>query len=490
MEAIWYNLGQAWRWIWDNIFYINIILAIVIVFFQRRDPKAVWTWLLALYFLPVIGFFLYLLICQDYRKQKMFRIKDAEDTFNRMLSRQEEQLLQQKVSVENLVYQEYRDLVLYNLETNGAVYTRGNDIQVFTDGVAKFEDLQEEIKKARKYIHMEYYIIQNDSVFGHIRKLLMDKAAEGVEVRILYDAMGCRMMPPWVIRELRQAGIKVAVFFPAILKWFQIRVNYRNHRKIVVIDGRVGYVGGFNIGEEYISKKRRFGYWRDTHLKLWGPSVMGLQLRFVLDWNFAAKENLFLKPDYFDMDGEECHGDKGVQIVASGPDSHSQEIRDNYLRLMHKAKDHIYIQTPYFVPDDSILSALIIAAKSGVDVRLMIPCKPDHPFVYWASYSYVGDLLEAGARCYAYQNGFLHAKMVTVDGIVSCCGTANMDIRSFQLNFEVNAVIYDQDTTRELENAFLKDMEKSEEITRERYAQRKLTVRVKEQISRLLSPLL
>ena len=176
--------------------------------------------------------------------------------------------------------------------------------------------------------------------------------------------------------------------------------------------------------------------------------------------------------------------------MASGPDSHSQEIRDNYLRLMHKAKDHIYIQTPYFVPDDAILSALIIAAKSGVDVRLMIPCKPDHPFVYWASYSYIWDLLEAGARCFTYRNGFLHSKLVTADGLVACCGTANLDIRSFQLNFEVNAVIYDQDTTEELEKAFLKDIGQSKEITRELYAQRSLIVRVKEQVSRLLSPLL
>lgn len=490
MESIWSFLGQAWRWVWDNIFYINIILAVFIVFFQRRDPKAVWTWLLALYFLPIVGFIFYLLICQDYRKQKMFRIKDVEDTLNRMLSQQEDELVRRKTYIQDTVLQEYVDLALYNLEANGAVYTRGNDIQVFTDGVAKFEDLKEEIKKAEKYIHMEYYIIQNDSLFDEISGLLMEKAREGVEVRLLYDAMGCRMMPPWVMHRLKRAGVKVAVFFPAILKWFQVRVNYRNHRKIVVIDGRVGYVGGFNIGEEYISKSKKFGYWRDTHLKMWGPSVMGLQLRFVLDWNFAAKDNLFRDAKYFREEENDRHGDKGVQIVASGPDSRSQEIRDNYLRLIHKAKDHVYIQTPYFVPDEAILSALIIAAKSGVDVRLMIPCKPDHPFVYWASYSYIWDLLEAGAKCYTYQNGFLHSKLVTADGLVACCGTANMDIRSFQLNFEVNAVIFDRDTTEELERAFLKDIERSKEITRELYAQRSLVVRMKEQVSRLLSPLL
>lgn len=490
MDNIWSFMGQAWSWVWENIFYINIILAVLIVFFQRRDPKAVWTWLLALYFLPIIGFVFYLLICQDYRKQKMFRIKDVEDSLNRMRTRQEEELIQRKTHIQDLVFQEYADLALYNLEANGAVYTRGNDIKVFTDGVEKFEDLKAEIKKAEQYIHMEYYIIQNDSLFGEISQLLMEKAREGVEVRVLYDAMGCRMMPPWVIRRLKQAGVEVAVFFPAILRWFQVRVNYRNHRKIVVIDGRVGYVGGFNIGEEYISKSKKFGYWRDTHLKLWGPSVMGLQLRFVLDWNFAAKDNLFRDAKYFQEKGEVCRGDKGVQIVASGPDSHSQEIRDNYLRLMHKAKDHIYIQTPYFVPDDAILSALIIAAKSGVDVRLMIPCKPDHPFVYWATYSYAGELLQAGAKCYIYEHGFLHAKGITVDGVASCYGTANMDIRSFELNFEVNAVIYDEEMTGKLEQAFLDDLPYCRELTWEGYRHRKVMIRVKEQFCRLLSPLL
>ena len=319
MDNIWSFMGQAWSWVWENIFYINIILAVLIVFFQRRDPKAVWTWLLALYFLPIIGFVFYLLICQDYRKQKMFRIKDVEDSLNRMRTRQEEELIQRKTHIQDLVFQEYADLALYNLEANGAVYTRGNDIKVFTDGVEKFEDLKAEIKKAEQYIHMEYYIIQNDSLFGEISQLLMEKAREGVEVRVLYDAMGCRMMPPWVIRRLKQAGVEVAVFFPAILRWFQVRVNYRNHRKIVVIDGRVGYVGGFNIGEEYISKSKKFGYWRDTHLKLWGPSVMGLQLRFVLDWNFAAKDNLFRDAKYFQERGKSAAGIKGFRSWPAVP---------------------------------------------------------------------------------------------------------------------------------------------------------------------------
>lgn len=306
-------------------------------------------------------------------------------------------------------------------------------------------------------------------------------------------------MPQKRWEQLGKAGVKVGVFFPALLGRLNLRINYRNHRKIVVIDGNIGYVGGFNIGREYISRDPKFGYWRDTHLRITGDAVVSLQIRFALDWNYATHENLFTNMAYFepqdraDLVRAMQTGEKrllAIQIVASGPDTLDRQIRNNYLELFHKARKNIYIQTPYFVPDDAILSALKIAARSGVDVRLMIPCKPDHPFVYWATYSYAGDLLQAGARCYVYDNGFLHAKGVMVDGRVSCYGTANMDIRSFELNFEVNATIYDEEVTRELEEIFRNDLYHCREITPEVYEKRSLLIRVKEQGSRLLSPLL
>ncbi|HIZ80228.1 MAG TPA: cardiolipin synthase, partial [Candidatus Lachnoclostridium stercorigallinarum] len=364
----------------------------------------------------------------------------------------------------------------------------------------KFEDLRRELRRAKRFIHIQYYIIKNDELFDSFIPILLEKVKEGVEVRILYDGMGGRFMPKRKWQELEAAGVKVGAFFPATLGRINLRVNYRNHRKIVVIDGEIGYVGGFNIGKEYIGKDPKFGYWRDTHLKLYGDAVISLQVRFAQDWNYACRENLFRHAEYFDIPRSTDEERKklmegrnlplGIQIISSGPDATDRQIRNNYLELFHKAKDHIYIQTPYFVPDDAVLSALEVAAKSGVDVRLMIPCKPDHPFVYWATYSYVGDLLDAGARCYTYENGFLHAKGVMTDGRVSSYGTANMDIRSFELNFEVNAVIYDEETTRKLEEIFLEDLKKCREITAEIYRQRSLMIRIKEQCSRLLSPLL
>lgn len=481
-------------WLFVVLLLSNLLLSIVIVFFRRHDPRAVWTWLLALNFLPVLGFFLYLLLEQDFRKSRMFRLKEGEDRLRGVQKQETWQRSREQELIAALVPQ-YASLARYNLEVSGSVLTVKNQVDIFTDGVKKFEDLKKELQKAVSYIHIQYYIIRNDEVFDFLVPVLLEKAKAGVEVRILYDGMGGRFMPGRRWRELEAAGIRTASFFPPVLGRLNFRINYRNHRKIVVIDGRVGYVGGFNIGREYISREKKFGYWRDTHLKLRGEAVIGLEIRFAQDWKYAAGENLFQKAEYFQEKTdpflpEEMEQELAIQIISSGPDMQSRQIRNNYLELIHKARHHIYIQTPYFVPDDAVLSALQIAAHSGVDVRVMIPCKPDHPFVYWAGYSYLGDLLQAGARCYTYENGFLHAKLVTADGCISCCGTANLDQRSFCLNFEVNAVIYDERTTKKLEQTFLQDLEGCCEVTRESYASRGFAVRFREQCCRLLSPLL
>lgn len=513
MEQVLTGLAVIWSWLMQHLIYINIILSVMIVFFQRRDPKAVWTWLLVLYFIPVFGFVFYLLLGQDMRKSKMFRVKEIEDRVRYSVKDQEEFFKRENVDLTDSMSRDYGDLVLYNLESSGAVLTVDNEVEIFTDGQEKFKDLRQELRKAEWFIHLQYYIMKDDELFDSIRPILIERARAGVEVRVLCDGMGGRFMPKRRWKELKEAGIKVGIFFPPILGRLQLRINYRNHRKIVVIDNRIGYVGGFNIGREYISKSPKFGYWRDTHLKLRGGSVLSLQIRFALDWNYAYKENLFKDMGYFSIqrgqkekDGEEgasvpvelfdlenAEGTEhplGIQVIASGPDAVQRQIRDNYIRLFAKARDHIYIQTPYFIPDDAVLTTLQMAARSGVDVRLMIPCKPDHPFVYWATYSYVGDLLDAGARCYTYENGFLHAKGVMTDGRVSSYGTANMDIRSFELNFEVNAVIYDEKVTMKLEDLFIEDLVYCKEVTKESYRERGLWVRFKEQGSRLLSPLL
>lgn len=489
MDVMMDALKICWEWLGDNMIYINMILAIVIVFFERRDPRAVWAWLLVLYFIPGIGFLLYLIVGQNMHKDRMFRIKEVEDEVNSLIRKQSEEVKNEIEMTESYEMKGYKELAYYNLRSSGSVYTEDNDVTIYTDGHEKFDALIEEMEHAKKYIHMQYYIIRDDELFDRIKDVLIRKAAEGVEVRILYDGMGCREIRKKQWKALRAKGIETAEFFPAVLKKAHLRINYRNHRKIVVIDGETGFVGGFNVGREYLGLAKKFGYWRDTHMKIHGSAVLALQIRFMLDWNYASGRNLFLEDKYFTQE-KLPEGNSGIQIISSGPDSKWKTIRDNYVYLISHATDHIYIQTPYFIPDETMLDTLKMAAAAGVDVRIMIPCKPDHPFVYWATYSYIGDMLQAGARCYTYDNGFIHTKGICVDGKVCSYGTANFDIRSFQLNFEVNAVIYDEKVTKQFEQIFLKDIEKCTKITLHMYNNRSLLIKLKEQFSRLLSPIL
>lgn len=470
-----------------NLLFWNLFFAIAIVFFERRDPRSVWAWLLLLFFLPGIGFLFYLLLGTDMHKRKMFRQKELRDSLHEIIRDQELSLESGSGGAD---IDGFKDLIRYNMKTADAVLLRNNDIDIFTDGNRKFEALLKDMESAEHFIHLQYYIIRNDVLFDRIAEVLKRKAAEGVIVRVLFDGMGCRSVKRGCWKRLEKAGIRTAEFFPAILGRLQLRINYRNHRKIVVIDNRVAYVGGFNIGREYIDLDEKFGHWRDTHLRISGVGVLGLQMRFILDWDYAAGEDLFSHPELFaePPEGKRDHCD--LQIISSGPDNSLEQIRDNYIRLITKARKRICIQTPYFIPDEAVLNALLIAVRSGIEVKLMIPCKPDHPFVYWATYSYMGQLLQAGADCYTYDNGFLHSKGIIVDGEIFCYGTANMDIRSFALNFEVNAVVYSREKAEEMERIFREDLGCCTKITRDIYEARSLKLRFKEQVCRLMSPLL
>lgn len=490
MENVWEITKTVLDFIFGHLFLWNMIFAIVIVFFQRRDPKSVWAWLLLLYFIPILGFVFYLLLGVDMHKRKMFKIKELEDHLNEAIRQQESQLKSKKLEEKDRDISGYTDLIMYNLETSGAMLTDDNDIDIFIDGNEKFDALAEDLKKAEHFIHIQYYIIKNDVLFNRIKEILIEKAAQGVEVRVLFDGMGCRSVKHSYWKELESHGIHTAEFFPAVLRRLHLRINYRNHRKIVVIDNRVAYVGGFNIGKEYIDLSEKFGHWRDTHLRICGSAVQSLQLRFILDWNYAANENLLQNEKLLSPSSGGGRDHCEVQIISSGPDNTIEQIRDNYMRLITKAKQRIYIQTPYFIPDEAVLKALLIAVRSGIEVNIMIPCKPDHPFVYWATYSYIGDLVMAGANCYTYENGFLHSKGVIADGEVFCYGTANMDIRSFSLNFEVDAVVYSSKKAQEMERIFKEDLNVCKKITKDSYAGRPLIIRLKEQVCRLLSPLL
>lgn len=367
-------------------------------------------------------------------------------------------------------------------------FTLRNRSKILTNGDETFRQMIQDMSEAKHHIHFQFYIIRHDTTGQQFKQVLIDKAREGVKVRVIYDGVGSVRLDKRYITELKEAGVEVVTFFPVILPFLNNKLNYRNHRKIVIIDGKIGFVGGLNIGDEYLGKDTRYGFWRDSHVRLEGESVYLLQNIFLKDWFFVTEENIegdSYYPSLIEEPGEEL-----IQIASSGPDSDWESIWQMYFSIIATAQEKIYITSPYFVPDDSISMALKTAALSGLDVRILLPSRPDHQTVFWASRSYFQELLEAGVRFYLYQPGFVHAKILLVDGVVASIGTANMDIRSFQHNFEVNAIIYNSNSVYKLEEDFINDLMDSKELTLKEYKRRPWHHRILESVARLLSPLL
>ncbi|MFD9627082.1 cardiolipin synthase [Peribacillus muralis] len=472
------------------VIILNILFATIVIFFERREASTTWAWLLVLYFLPVIGFVLYLLFGTSLRHAHLFQWEDKKKIgIEEILDKQMQELSTEHFPFRNTSSSNYRDLIYMHLRNNDAVLTEDNQVDIFTEGKKKFDQLFKDIQAAENHIHIQYYIIQRDDLGKRFIEALTKKANEGVKVRLLYDELGSRGMTKSFFKEFKQAGGRVEAFFPSKLKFINLRLNFRNHRKLVIIDGEIGYVGGFNVGDEYLGLNPKFGYWRDTHLRIKGSAVKAIQTRFILDWNQASKHHdITYQPHYFPTLAPQ--GNIDLQIVTSGPDSEWEQIKNGYIKLISSAKKSILIQTPYFIPDASLLDALRIASLSGLDVKIMIPNKPDHLFVYWATTYNAGQLLRAGAKIYIYDNGFIHAKMIVVDEEVSSVGTANIDVRSFKLNFEVNAFIYDDEMAKKLTRFFYKDVEVCRQLTIEEFEKRSKWIRFKESIARLLSPIL
>ena len=470
------------------ILTFDVVAIITLVFFERRDPESILSWLFAVITLPVVGFVLYLLFGFKYFKTRAFGAKSTGD--QAVLSRVRKGL---ETTVRDETEQNFAELAAFPdlarlLWVDSAAFlSAGNQVDVYTNGNAKFEALFEAIRGAKHHVHLEYYIVRNDALGNRLLAALEEKAREGVEVRFLYDDLGNKI-PREHYRKLTSVGGRVSGFYRALVPSVGLRINYRNHRKIAVIDGTVGFVGGFNVGDEYLGLGP-MGPWRDTAVRIRGAGVRSLQLRFLLDWNYATKEGLTLKDTYFPASPKKV-GSASVQVVSGGPDTTWNPPREEYVKMVLSAKKTCYLQTPYFIPDVSVMTALRIAALSGVDVRIMIPTKVDQPFVHWASLSNVGELLEAGVRAFRYNAGFLHAKTVTVDDYVTSVGSANWDLRSFKWNFETNAVIYDRELGEQYRRIFEDDMTRSTEITKASYAARSRSTRFKESTCRLFSGVL
>ncbi|WP_270880940.1 cardiolipin synthase [Paenibacillus aestuarii] len=475
------------------LFIINFILALTVVFLERRNVAATWSWLMVLLFIPILGFVLYVIFGQNLSRRKLYKWnKRMLERVKQIAADQRQRLTDGTMPYLDPMVSQYRDLIYMNVSTNDSFLTQDNDVQIFTDGVSKFDNLIANIEQAESHIHIQYYIVKNDDLGRRVMAALTRKARQGVRVRFLYDDIGSRSLKDAFFREFLHEGGEIAAFFPSRIPYLNYRVNYRNHRKLVIIDGKIGYMGGFNIGNEYLGLDPRFGFWRDTHLRLTGSVIRSLQSRFILDWNLASSSPVDIESGiYFpEWTEHDVRGQVPMQIVASGPNETWPHFVFTFLKMIHTAKKRILLQTPYFIPEESMLNALRIAALSGIDVRIMIPQKADHLFVHWASLYYVGELLQAGVKCYLYDYGFLHAKTIVVDGQMASVGTANFDIRSLRLNFETNAIIYHAETAKKLENIFWRDMEGCLELTMEAYDERSLRIRFLESISKLISPIL
>lgn len=466
----------------------NLSAVFAIVFVERRNPTVALAWVAVLLLFPVAGFILYLLFGRHIYSERRFRLKGRDD--QRVLSRVRRQaraLDQHRIEFADPSARRFRPLMRQLLAEDRAVIWTKSRVEHEDRGEAHFAGLLEAIRAARHHVHAEYYIIRNDELGRSFIDALVEKAREGVAERLVYDAVGCAGVGRHFFRPLTEAGGRAVPFFPGLLWLVNLRINFRNHRKILVVDGQVGFLRGFNIGVEYLGKGP-LGPWRDAPLRIEGDAVQSLQARFLMNWNYAAHDSLGLENGFFPE--PRSAGTVVCQVASSGPDTPRLTIKEGFLKLIASARRTIDITTPYFVPDDSVLDALRAAAVLGVRIRIMIPSKPDHLFVYWTTLSYIGSLLDAGIRAYMYERGFLHAKTCVVDGEACTVGTANWDVRSFKLNFETNAFIFDRVVCDEVRRAFERDLEDCIEMTPERYAAQGRLVRTKESISRLLTPLL
>ncbi|MDH6364732.1 cardiolipin synthase [Enterococcus sp. PF1-24] len=467
----------------------NILFSLVIVFRERRETAQTWAWLLVLFFIPILGFVLYIFFGRGISKDKIFDLKMQEKIgMNVEMETQKEALNRGLFPHPSTGQVDPRQLIYMLTFYESSLYTTRNDVRLFTDGREKFDALIRDIAKAENHIHMEYYIYRNDDLGIEVRDALVAAAKRGVKVRVLLDAWGSTQVNEKFFAPLIATKGEVAFFFPLFLPFVNPRINYRNHRKIVVIDGQVGYTGGFNIGNEYLGLVKKFGYWRDNHLRIHGESVYSLQNRFIMDWNSQNTQEIRYQPDLFPF--IQSQGSRAIQMVTSGPDSEHEQIRMTYLKMITMAKEEILIQTPYYIPDESIHEALKMALLSGVKVHLQIPNKPDHILVYWATYSFAAELLEYGAVIETYENGFMHAKTMIIDSGIVSVGSANIDVRSFRLDFEANCIIYDEEMAQEVRQAFYQDSKVSEKLTMEKYQKRSFFIKLKEGLARLISPLL
>ena len=492
------------HWLILTTYILAIVVTMVTVLMDHRQPAKTMAWMLVLVFLPVVGIVLYFFFGQNTRKERLI----SQQSLDQLTKRSMLEFAEQK----NLLLPEnHQALIKLFASQNWALPFKDNEVDIFTDGYHFFQALLQEIAKARSHIHLDTYIFCDDALGYLVADALIAKAQSGVEVRVIYDDVGCWDVDGSFFERMRDAGIEVHAFMPVKFPAFTSKVNYRNHRKLCVIDGKVGFIGGMNIATRYVQGKEKVSKnrltkkretvrtaWRDTHLRIRGGAVYGIQRAFLVDWYFVDRTLISNRRYYPDnsltarkADSPSAAGDSIIQIVTSSPIAKWPDIMQGYVRILLEARKYVYMETPYFLPTEPVLFAMRTAALAGVDVRLMVPARTDAKFVEWASRSYVHETVEAGVKVYLYQAGFNHSKLLVSDDTLCSCGSANVDFRSFENNFESNAFIYGRDMALRMKTVFMQDvgqsvlLEDAEDLNR-----RPFVKRLWESAMRMLAPLL
>lgn len=469
---------------------LNIFFIIIVVFFDKKKPESTLAWVLILFFVPYVGIFLYIVFGDFFR----FRIKKKErgkilndEIFLNMIRNQINYIESDEELRKNF---KWADLTLMNSIDARSLITVDNEIDMFSKASDKYDKLFEDLKNAKESINISYYIIRKDFYGKELLDILVKKAEEGVEVRLIFDHIGSKLTSKRFFKPLIKAGGKVEKFFPSRI-FLKLYINHRNHRKMVIIDGNIGYIGGMNIGKEYVDGDKKITPWCDRHIRIVGGAVNSIQIQFFLDYLFVSKEKIdFNNPQIFTkfFKVESSNGNKAVQVVASGPDYKESNIRNSYLKMINNAKKDIIIETPYLILDESMSVSLKLAAASGVKVKIIIPGVPDKKAVYLATLSYAKELMEKGIEIYAY-NGFMHSKLMIVDDDIVNIGSANMDRRSFSLNFEINAIVYSSEFNKE--NRKIVEEEISQSILlNDNKKKSNMFVKMLEKLARLFAPII
>ena len=466
----------------------GLVMIVIMMYAERSNPEKVPLWTLAFLAFPIFGVIAYLMVGQTFYSEHTFRLKGMSDNAIRNAQKLDDYILKRD---EESLDPEITTFIKTLRNVGGSVYTNNNDITLYTDGNEFFERMFEDIRNAKDFVHLEYFILRDDDLGNRLMDLITKKAEEGVKVRLVIDYLGFQKELLEPIHEFKAAGGEFTTFHRVPTLLLSPKKNNRNHRKLTVIDGHISYCGGFNIGDEYLGKGE-FGYWRDTGVRICGGGSISINVRFLMDWNYAYRksdETIDMK-SLLPLFAFENHGKERMQLVSGGPDiAWKNPVRLQYLEMIRSAKNKVWIHTPYLIPNDSLIDGLTLAAASGVDVRIIIPDRPDHFFVYWNNLASANRLMESGVRVYHYNNGFVHSKTIVVDDMLCSVGSANMDDRSLVHNFESNAMIYSERIAQEMSDAFLRDLEHCTEYSCEKYANRTRMMRLKISISKLFKTL-